>query len=203
MVINTSLGIGMTTAFFISPTITTGVSALAIWQIGISFQSNRHSRIASIVASSLFSVYMAALGLYEFTLCASAGIARSSVQTMIADDRPATRAAVAIVGFFATALVYTSTTALNSLATLEHAPLITLGLGALGGAFCERLSWATRLTQLSGALLSLAYHSLVSGSALGLVGTILFLPGVLRSIYIYDLNKLWKQKKPSQPLASK
>jgi hypothetical protein len=185
-----SLALGLGAALMVAPVLTAGVAALAIWQIGVRFESNRHSRMASVMAASVWSMYMAATGFYEFTLCASAGIARSIVQSMLPDNRPAERAFVALAGFFGTALVYASTTMIGSLLSLEHLPLIGLGLGAIGGAFNERFSWATRLTQVCGCCLSLVYHSMVTQSVLGLVGTLIFMPAVIKSIYQYDLSKM-------------
>jgi hypothetical protein len=185
-----SLALGLGAALVVAPVLTAGVGALAIWQVGVRFESNRHSRMASVVAASIWSMHMGARGFYEFTLCASAGIARSIVQSMLPDNRPAERSFVALAGFFATALVYASTTTIGSLLSLEHLPLIGLGLGAIGGAFNERFSWGTRLTQVCGCCVSLIYHSMVTQSALGLVGTLIFMPAVIKSIYQYDLSKM-------------
>jgi hypothetical protein len=182
-------GIGLAAAAISNPVATTGVAAIALWQCALRFEKNRHGRAIGIVGSSLYASHMASLGLIELTVCNCAGTARQIVQSMVADDKPITRALVAIGGFAATAAVYAATTTIGTLFSLANVPLFTLGLGSLSGAFNERYSWASRLTGLTAAGFSIAYHLMVTKSWAGLIASSMFVPGIVWSIREYDLKK--------------
>lgn len=175
------------------PVITAGVGAICLWQAALRFEKNNHGRSIAILGSTLYTSHMSALGFHELAICNFSGTVRSLVQSMIADDNPKARILTATLGFAATVGVYSAITNILPLFSLNNVPLLTLGIGAISGAFSQKYSWASRAAGLIGCGFSIAYHLLVTQSSVGFLATAMFIPGIAWSIWEYDIAKKTKQ----------
>jgi|GEM_PF-6196288 len=159
---------GAAAAFALAPLYATGLTAVAFWKAGMFFEKNRHSRVTSLVAGSAYTSHMHELGLSTVALCSFSGTLRGLVQGMLADDRPMIRAGVAIAAYAGTVAVYTLSGSMAPLDSLENIPIVVLGLGTMSGAFSERFSWASRLTNFCATGLSLGFHVTCTLSPIGI-----------------------------------
>jgi len=185
--VTASAAIGTAGAFIVEPVVAAGFAAIALWQAGQLYEKNRHTRAISLLASSLYTSHMSAMGFQAAAMCSFAATSRSILQSMVADDRPIARATLAAALFGATAVAYTAMNNQYPSLSIENIPLITLALTSLAGAFNERFSWASRLTILISTSLALGYHAVVTQSSVACWANGMLLPGLLLSIWRYDI----------------
>jgi hypothetical protein len=188
-VLAATTGLSLAAAAIADPIFATGVGAICFWQAALRFEKNNHGRAIAILGSTLYTSHMAALGFHELSVCNLSSAVRSIAQSMIADDKPRARILTATLGFAATVGVYSAITNIFPLFSVNNVPLLTLGIGAMSGAFSQKYSWASRATGLSGCGFSIAYHLLVTQSSVGLLATAMFIPGIAWSIWEYDIAK--------------
>lgn|GEM_PF-5123272 len=184
-----SAGASLAAASVAYPVIAAGAGAICVWQAALRFEKNNHGRAVAIMGSTLYTLHMSALGFHELAICNLSGALRSVAQSMIADDKPKARFLTAAIGFAATVGVYSAVANVLPLFSLNNVPLLTLGIGAMSGAFSQKYSWASRAAGLSGCGFSIAYHLLVTHSSVGLLATAMFIPGIAWSIWEYDIAK--------------
>jgi hypothetical protein len=184
-----SVTVGVVAGTLANPIVAAGVGAIVVWQAALRYEKNSHARAIGIIGSVLYTTHMTAVGMWELSICNVAATLRQLTQSMIADHKTVARGLVAIGGFAATAGVYAAVVNNPALLSSQNIPILTLGLGALSGAFSERYSWASRLTGLSSIGFSVAYHLQVTQSSIGIIASLMFAPGILVSIWEYDLKK--------------
>jgi hypothetical protein len=189
ILVGASTALGAAAAFAATPVEAAGVAAIGLWQVSQFYRTNRHSRAVSMLAGSLYTSHMTAMGFQAAAMCSFAATCRSLMQSMVADDRPLARAAMAAGLFAATAAVHTTVNNEYPRLSLENIPLITLALSSIAGAFPERLSWASRLTTLGCMSLALGYHSMITQSSIAFWANATLLPGALLTIWRYDIAR--------------
>jgi hypothetical protein len=188
-------GTALATGVVAYPVVAAGAGAICLWQAALRFKQNNHGRAVSILGSTLYTSHMSALGFHEVAFCNFAATTRSIVQSMIADDRPRARIVTALIGFAATASLFSAFTNVFPLFSLKNIPLLTLGIGSASGAFSKEYSWASRVASLTGCGFSIVYHLLVTQSSVGVIASAMFIPGIAWSIWEYDIAK--KKQEPS------